>query len=376
LSFRHRILLTGGGTGGHIYPALAVAERLKTDDSVESILYIGAAGHPEERLAKEQGLEFIGLSVSGLPRKLSPKLFAWPSQFLQAVNAARRVIEQFQPTIVLGTGGYASGPPLTAALLSQRKIAIHEPDAHPGLANRVFARYAQLISLGMGSAKERLGVTGARVVVNGNPVSKRFLSLPEKHAAQIELGLEPGKTTVLITGGSQGALALNNAVYELLPMLQASGKQWQVIHQVGEKNWQSMESSLSGELRQSSFYKPRPYFDHLEVAYAACDITVCRAGAMTIAELFVTGTPAIFVPYPFAAQDHQTFNARYVEAQGGAKVLVQSELDGKRLFELLSGLTENSETLLGMRKQMLAMARPEAAADLADQLKRIGRQGQ
>jgi UDP-N-acetylglucosamine--N-acetylmuramyl-(pentapeptide) pyrophosphoryl-undecaprenol N-acetylglucosamine transferase len=366
--------LTGGGTGGHIYPALAVAEQLKADESVEAILYIGAKGHREEKLAQEHGLDFIGLPVSGLPRQLSPKLLTWPAQFFSAVSAARKLIDRFQPTAVLGTGGYASAPPLAAALLAQKKIAIHEPDAHPGLANRVFARYARLISLGMAAAQNRFGHTDARVVVNGNPVSKRFLSLPAKTDALAQLGLVGNKTTVLVTGGSQGALALNQAVYDLLPMIREHNSPLQILHQVGEKNWQAMETSLDSDVRNSPFYKPRPYFDHLEVAYAACDLTICRAGAMTIAELFVTGTPAIFVPYPFAAQDHQTFNARAVEAQGGARVVLQPELSGKLLYEVLTMLNQNEDMLRDMRKQMLSLARPRAAADLAEQLKLIGQQ--
>ena len=371
MSFRHRIILTGGGTGGHIYPALAVAEQLRADDSVEAILYIGAKGHLEEKLAQERNLEFVGLSVSGLPRKLSGKLISWPFQYFNAVNAARKEIDRFRPTAILGTGGYASGPPLTAALLAHKKVAIHEPDAHPGLANRVFGRYASLISLGMAEAGESFARTEAQVEVNGNPVSQRFLSPPSRADALAQLGLEENKTTVLVTGGSQGAVALNKAIYELLPMIKQDNIPLQILHQVGEKNWQSLEADLGAELLNSSFYKPRPYFDQLEIAYAASDLTVCRAGAMTIAELFVSGMPAIFVPYPFAAQDHQTFNARYVEAQGGAEVIVQSELTGERLYKAIISLHNNPDKLARMKRQMLSLARPKAAVDLAQQLLRL-----
>ncbi|PWT95271.1 MAG: undecaprenyldiphospho-muramoylpentapeptide beta-N-acetylglucosaminyltransferase [Candidatus Melainabacteria bacterium] len=374
MSFRHRIILTGGGTGGHIYPALAVAEQLKADESVEAILYIGAKGHLEEKLAREKNLEFVGLSVSGLPRQLSGKLVTWPFQFFNAVNAARKEIDRFQPTAVLGTGGYASAPPLMAALLAHKKVAIHEPDAHPGLANRVFARFARLISLGMGQASENFAQKDAWVVVNGNPVSERFLMPPNRTDALRQFGLAENKTTILVTGGSQGAVALNKAIYDLLPMVQQDNVPLQILHQVGEKNWQALQANLDGELLKSSFYKPRPYFDRLEIAYAASDLTVCRAGAMTIAELFVSGMPAIFVPYPFAAQDHQTFNARYVEAQGGAQVIPQSELTGRRLYEAIVALHNNADKLARMKRQMLSLARPRAAVDLTEQLLRMSRQ--
>jgi len=372
LSFRHRIVLTGGGTGGHIYPALSVAEQLKKDESVEAVLYIGAKGHLEEKLAVAQGLDFLGLSISGLPRQLSTRLVTWPYQTLRAVSVARREIEHFNPTVLLGTGGYASAPPLAAAFLSGRPFAIHEPDAHPGLVNRVFAPYASLISLGMAQAKEQLGTrTRAQIVVNGNPVSKRFTAMPAKDVALKELGFKNDCKTILITGGSQGALALNKAVYELLGILKNKNEGIQVIHQVGEKNWDEMEASLDSDLRQSPLYRPRKYFDNLEVAYAVSDLTVCRAGAMTIAELFLTGTPAIFVPYPFAAADHQTYNARFVEAQGAAKVILQSDLSGRLLYEIITALLLDQEQLANMRKQMLSLAKPNAAYDIAEQLKRL-----
>lgn len=369
MSFKHRIVLTGGGTGGHVYPALAVAEQLKGDKSIEALLYIGAAGHLEEKLAAQHQLEFVGLASSGLPRQLSLKLVTWPFQFLAAVLAAQKILARFRPTVILGTGGYASAPPLVAALLSDVPYAIHEPDAHPGLVNRFLACHARLISLGMAGAHEQFQNTKAQIIINGNPISKRFLHLPEKGKALAELGLVAGRKTVVITGGSQGALALNQAVFDMLPMIREAGIQ--IVHQVGEKNWDLLKQKVDPEFLQSDFYRPRKYFENLEVAYAVSDLTICRAGAMTIAELFVTGTPAIFVPYPFAAQDHQTFNARFVESLGGAQVIPQSELTGTRLYQMVLGLLSNEDKLAKMKKQMLSLAKPEAASDIANQLKQL-----
>src|SRR6185437_13014740 len=174
---RHRIILTGGGTGGHIYPALAVAEQLKEDPDIEAILYIGAAGHREEKLAVERQLEFVGLDVAGLPRKLSPKLVRWPFQLSGAVLHSRKVLQKFAPTVVLGTGGYASAAPLMAACTLGIPYAIHEPDAHPGMVNRLLAGNARLVSCGMEGAVDELRSRRGRVVVNGNPVRQTFVSL-------------------------------------------------------------------------------------------------------------------------------------------------------------------------------------------------------
>jgi UDP-N-acetylglucosamine--N-acetylmuramyl-(pentapeptide) pyrophosphoryl-undecaprenol N-acetylglucosamine transferase len=348
-----------------------VAEQLKKDPSVEAILYVGAAGHLEEKLAVEHGLEFIGLSVSGLPRRLSKKMITWPFESLRAVQAAFGTVERFNPTMILGTGGYASAPPLVVAFVNGLPFAIHEPDAHPGLVNRLFASRAKLISLGMAAAADRIGGAKSKMAVNGNPVSNRFLNLPSRESALAELGLAPDRRTILVTGGSQGAQALNEAVYEMLPLIVASRAPVQILHQVGEKNWQQMESSLGADWLSSAVYKPRKYFDNLEVAYAVADITVCRAGAMTIAELFVTGTPAIFVPYPFGAQDHQTYNARSVESLGGAKVIPQSELNGRALFTTLKEILSDNARLATMKRQMLSQAKPNAAAELCGQLLRL-----
>ena len=232
----HRILLTGGGTGGHIYPALAVAEQLKEDPDIEAILYIGANGHLEEKLAVERGLKFVGLEVSGLPRKLSGALLTWPGQLTAAVFEARKTIREFRPTVVLGTGGYASAPPLIAACLMSIPYAIHEPDAHPGLVNRAFARCARLVSCGMEGAVDRLKTARGRVVVNGNPVGNSFLNLLRRDSACAVFGLNPELKTILITGGSQGAKALNDAVFHALASLLSLEPPVQIIHQIGEKN--------------------------------------------------------------------------------------------------------------------------------------------
>lgn len=367
----HRIVLTGGGTGGHIYPALAVAEQLRESEDVEEILYIGASGHKEEKLAQERGLKFIGLDVSGLPRKLSPKLVSWPVQLLTAVMECRKYLRNFRPTVLLGTGGYASAPPLMAARMLGIPYAIHEPDAHPGLVNRVLAANARLVSCGMEGAVDRLRSRRGKVVVNGNPVGKNFVNLLPRDSACAVLGLNPEMRTLLITGGSQGARAINEAVIDALPALLEADPPLQVIHQVGEKNIVECKERLSPTVQNSKRYFLRDYFDDLSIAYAVTDIALCRSGAMTIAELSVTGCPALFIPYPFAAADHQMHNARFMASKGAAVVIPQDELSGARLQQEVLSMLQNEETLRNMHKAMLACGRPQAASDLALQLKEV-----
>lgn len=367
----HRIILTGGGTGGHVYPAIAVAEQLKKRSDVEGIIYLGVQGHIEEKLAKENGLDFVGLKVIGLPRKISPNLFVFPWQLSKAVWQTLKVIKKFKPTAVLGTGGYAAAPALSAAVLKKIPIIIHEPDSNPGLVNKAFAPHAKIISLGMAAAETKFRRLNkkAKIIVNGNPLAERFLHLPSREQARQELGLDLNLPVVLITGGSQGAQALNQAVYGMLPYMVANNKgvTFQILHQVGEKNWSDMQTSIDPALRNSPLYKPRKYFDNLAIAYAACDLSICRSGAMTIAELAATGTPAIFVPYPFAAADHQTFNARYVSSKGAAKVIMQADLTGQKLYQEITELLGSSK-LKQMQEHMIALAKPQAASMLTEQL--------
>ncbi|MBY0552437.1 MAG: undecaprenyldiphospho-muramoylpentapeptide beta-N-acetylglucosaminyltransferase [Candidatus Obscuribacterales bacterium] len=368
---RHRLVLTGGGTGGHIYPALAMAEQLKDDSDLEAILYIGAKGHLEERLCRARGLDFIGLDVSGMPRKLSGKLLAWPFQLLAAVVEVRKALLEFRPTVVLGTGGYASAPALIAASLLHIPFAIHEPDAHPGLVNRLLARQASLVSCGMHGAYDTLKPKRGKIVVNGNPVGKSFLNPLKRDAACAVLGLRSDLKTILITGGSQGARAINEAVMSILPELLDVEPPVQIIHQVGEKNIYECKERIDQISLNNSRYFLRDYFDDLSVPYAVADLTICRAGAMTISELSVMGTPAVFVPFPFAAADHQTHNAKYMSSKGAAITIVQSAQLAEDLKRELLKLLSDDERIRSMHKAMLAEGKPRAAMDLASQLKEI-----
>ncbi len=369
--FEHRLILTGGGTGGHVYPALAVADELKDDPDVKAILYIGAKGHLEERLARERGLDFVGFQVSGLPRQVSSKLISWPIEMAQAIGQCSTLFGRFKPTAVLGTGGYASAPPLTCAATSGIPYAVHEPDAHPGLVNRFYSKRAAVISCGMEAAKDKLVSKVGETVFNGNPVRKGFVNLLEKEKAARQLGLVSHLPTLLVTGGSQGAQAINEAVFAMLPTLFSDVNKMQVIHQVGEKNFLEYKEQLPHEILTSARYCYRPYFEDLSLAYALSDLAVSRAGAMTISELCVTATPSIFIPYPHAAQNHQEHNARSLEAKGAATVILQQDLTPGLLASTVKGLLFDREKLATMKSAIAQMGKPNAAADIAQLLKRL-----
>ena len=196
---RHRVILTGGGTGGHVYPALAVAEQLKKNSDVEAIVYIGVQGHLEEKLAKENNIDFVGLKSNWPATQNFQPNFKISLAAEQSCLASPEIIKSFKPTVVLGTGGYAAAPALSAAVLKQIPIVIHEPDSYPGLVNKMFAIQARLVSLGMAAAQARFKRLGAKkkIVLNGNPISERFLHLPNKTAACESLGLDPMLPVIL-----------------------------------------------------------------------------------------------------------------------------------------------------------------------------------
>lgn len=367
----HRVVLTGGGTGGHVYPALSVYEQLVKEPSVAEILYIGAVGHLEEKLCAERDIDFSGLQVSGMPRRPGLSLLRWPFEMTLAIVEARRLLGRFDPTVVLGTGGYASAAPLAAGLHLGVPIAVHEPDAYPGLVNKLFAQSASLVSLGMEGASGRIG--SSHSVVNGNPIRESFLGLSREEALRT-LSLDVGRRTVAFTGGSQGAKAINDSVRDMLVELLDRYPDLQVIHQAGGQNLAELQASLPETLKGERYqgrYLLRDYFPDMALVYSASDLVVARAGAMTIAELTACGLPSVFIPYPYAAQDHQMHNARYLESKGGARVIAQDGLSSAMLLKELSILLEDKEKMAAMAAAMKEMGRPQAAKDIADQLLRL-----
>ncbi|MDX2106536.1 MAG: undecaprenyldiphospho-muramoylpentapeptide beta-N-acetylglucosaminyltransferase [Candidatus Melainabacteria bacterium] len=364
----HRIVLTGGGTGGHIYPALSVHDELLRQNPDVDMLYIGAKDHMEEKLCNERGIKFYGLDVSGLPRKASLSLIVWVAQMSRSMYECRNIFKDFAPTAVLGTGGYASAPALFAAKQLNIPFAVHEPDAYPGLVNKLFSRWAEIISLGMEGARDRLPAVQGQVIINGNPVGANFVNPKSRADACLKLNVRADLKTIVVTGGSQGARALNETLIQALPQLLERGN-LQIIHQCGEKNLEEVKSRVNPTYLSSGLYIPKAYFEDLALAYVASDLAVCRAGAMTLAELSALGKPAVFIPYPHAAQNHQFHNAKYFESKNAARVIRQDELSVERFVETIKELVlDGNEKLQEMQSAMAKMGKPEAAKSLALQL--------
>ncbi|WP_303673535.1 undecaprenyldiphospho-muramoylpentapeptide beta-N-acetylglucosaminyltransferase [Vampirovibrio chlorellavorus] len=374
-----RLVVTGGGTGGHIYPALAVAELMRNDPAVASVTYIGKTGGLESELVPQHGIEFLGISFYGMPRGKSPllpfRLLVWLARLEQAKRKARMYLSEIKPHVVFGTGGYVSAPVLMAAHDLKIPYVVHEPDANPGLVNRLMGRQAAVITTSFTEGAELLRYRPTQeILVTGNPIrgSIGTLSRPE---AQKLLGLDwpEDKKVLLVTGGSQGARRINLAVVEALPrLLDELGLA--VIHITGKKLYdETMEAldALDPALKSHACYQVRPYSGEMAALLAVADVALCRAGSLSLSEMYVCGVPTILVPYPHAAADHQRKNAQ-ASVRAEASVMIEdAECTGASLFQEISGLLKNPHRLLAMKSAAIGLGHPDATSQIVSGLKKI-----
>lgn len=348
-----RVLLTTGGTGGHIFPALAVAEELRRQFDNIDILFMGSSTGPEKALAEKAGLYFEGLPVSGFLGK-GAKAVASMARLVLALPKAYRIIKAFAPECAAGFGGYASFAPLCIARALRVPSILHEQNAIAGVSNRLVSRFCDRICT---SLPETSGFDERQVVQTGNPVRRSII------------GLGMGQRTfadrnVLVVGGSQGAHALNMYMVEILPRLKEHGIE--VWHQTGVQDEEMVRRAYAeqgmGHCRVSAF------IDNMAQAYAWADLALCRAGASTVSELCAAGLPSVLVPYPYAIHDHQTFNAQTLVKAGAAKLFAQKDLTGDVLFGALYTLLSAPQTLDSMSKSALCLASPDAAANVVRQM--------
>ncbi|ABM27764.1 undecaprenyldiphospho-muramoylpentapeptide beta-N-acetylglucosaminyltransferase [Nitratidesulfovibrio vulgaris] len=352
-----RVILTTGGTGGHIFPALAVAEEIRARYPECSVLFMGGLYGPEADLAARAGLDFVGLPVRGV---LGRGVRAIGAAFGMAAGIARAyaVMGRFDPDIVLGFGGYAAFAGVLAARLRGRPAAIHEQNSVPGVTNRVLSRVVPRVFL---SLPDTLGAfPPQKTCLAGNPVRASIVACGAERS-------DPRPDHVrrlLVMGGSLGARAINDAVVSSLPALAEAGVE--VWHQTGAADWERIRKAYAetghGEGRVEAF------IDDVASAYAWADLVLCRAGATSVAELAVAGKPAVLVPYPFATHDHQTHNARWLVSRGAAVLLEQKDISMTDVPALLVGLLSDRARLNRMAVSARAQGRPDAAAAVVDGL--------
>ena len=336
------ILIMAGGTGGHIYPGLAVADALRAQGW--NVVWLGAPNSMEAELVPKHGYPVAWVNFSGVRGKGLLRLLTLPFTLLRALGQSADAILRHRPDVVLGMGGYITMPGGLMAALLRRPLVIHEQNSIAGLSNKVLAKLATRVLSGFPGVLNKTEWCG-------NPVRADIAALP---APQARYTARSGKLNVLVVGGSLGAQALNEALPKALALL-GEQERPSVLHQTGKKHFEAV----------LQFYKQagvnadvRSFIDDMANQYAKADVVICRAGALTIAELAAAGVASVLVPFPFAVDDHQTYNARFLSEQGAAVLLPQKELSAEKLAQLLRDL--NREKLLAMAQAARSLAKPEA----------------
>lgn len=350
-----RLVVTTGGTGGHIFPALCVAAEVKRRNPKAAVLFLGASG-PEGRLAAKAGLDFAALPASGvLGRGVKGVLSLFG--VARGVVLAARQLRRFRPEAVIGFGGYAGFCPVLAAALLRIPCAVHEQNSVPGVTNRVLGKVAKRVFV---SFDDKRGLFPAlKVTRTGNPVRTDIAEAKRPEAA--------GRRNLLVLGGSQGAKPLNDAVLEALPLLQAAGVN--LLHQTGAADETRIREAYAKAGADPSCV--HGFIEGMEQAYAWADLVLCRAGASTIFELAATGTPSILVPFPQAAHDHQHGNAEHLADLNAAVLLDQKHLSARTLADMAAGLLDDAARLASMGRAARTFARPDAANRIVDGLEEL-----
>jgi len=358
-----KVILSGGGTGGHIYPALAIAGELRKRLPSIDILYIGTEKGLESQLVPQAGLAFKTIDITGIDRssflKAGKSLIKFPFSFFQA----RDIIKEYQPDLIVGTGGYVSFPTVLAGTYMNIRTVIHEQNAMPGLANRNLASRVDCVMLTFEEARAHL--EAKKIVLTGLPVRQEIKDVQRFPSS----GSGEATFTLLAFGGSLGAASINRAMADLIDRYRNTDIN--IIWITGQGNFDEVSEKLASQVDLKSLrchLEMVPYMYKIEEAMAKADLALCRAGASTVCELEVLGIPAIFVPYPYAADNHQEKNAKALVDKKAAFMIIDEFLDGDNLFKKVEELRKDRQRLAAMGQNMMKEARPDALNRIVDEI--------
>ena len=353
-----KLLLAGGGTGGHLFPAIALAEQFKAEEPQGEVLFIGTERGLEARMLPELGWALETIEMSGWAGRGFIARFRVLGLLFKSLGQSRKILRSFGPDVVVGVGGYASVPALLAAKTMGIPYLIHEQNAWPGLANRLLGRWAKRVCLSFDEA-DRAFYRSA-TALTGNPVRAAMETCP---------AMNDDKNCLLVFGGSQGANAINRVIVAALPLLEEWRDRLEIIHQTGEQGYaETVQGYRDNNWPETAV---TPFIKDMAGAYARSTLIVCRAGATTIAELTACGRPAILVPYPHAAAGHQSTNARAMAAKGAAMTMEETDLTPERLATLIKGLLYDRTSLKAMAAAARGLARRGAAARLLQECRAV-----
>ncbi|CAH0346893.1 undecaprenyldiphospho-muramoylpentapeptide beta-N-acetylglucosaminyltransferase [Bacillus sp. CECT 9360] len=350
-----KIVVSGGGTGGHIYPALALIREIKNKDKNSSFLYIGTENGLEKDIVTSEQIPFKSIHITGFKRKLSFENVKTVTRFLKGVRDSKKMLKEFKADVVIGTGGYVCGPVVYAAAKLGIPCIVHEQNSIPGLTNKFLSKYVDKVAICFNEAKQFFPEN--KTVLTGNPRASEVLHFEGK-AGLKKLGLNPSIPTVLIFGGSRGARPINEAVLKVMSELR--GKSYQVLYVTGEVHFDqiSREIELIGNPENVMI---KPYLSNMPEILSGVDLAVTRAGATTLAELTVLGIPSILIPSPYVTNNHQERNARSLSDHGAAELVLEKELNGSKLISTIDSIITDKKKLESMKQAAIDLGLPDAA---------------
>ena len=355
-----RVIVSGGGTGGHINPAIAIAKYIKEAEPDSEILYVGTERGLEKKLVPAQNIDIKYIDVYGFKRKLSPMNIYVAFKALKGIFESKKILKEFKPDVVIGTGGYVCGPLLHAAEKMNIPTIIHEQNVIPGLTVKMLADKVAVVATSFDTTKNYLKKY-KKIVLSGNPVRADLLKTT-RYEAMIKLGLD-GAPTVLFMGGSLGAKSINNALTEIVS--KGMAEDYNIIASTGERNYDEVMTEIKKHINEiPKNITIQPYIYNTDVAFAAADIIICRTGAVTVSELAASGKPSIVVPSPNVAHNHQEYNARYLSDRGAAVLIHDDELNGTKLNAEIRTLINDKDRLVEMGKN----AKMAALYDATDKI--------
>jgi UDP-N-acetylglucosamine--N-acetylmuramyl-(pentapeptide) pyrophosphoryl-undecaprenol N-acetylglucosamine transferase len=361
----YKFIISGGGTGGHIFPAIAIANELMVNYPDSEILFVGAKGKMEMKKVPEAGYKIKGLEIVGLQRRLTIRNLFFPFKLLKSLSDAKKIIKEFNPDIVIGVGGYASGPTLRVAGKLGIPTLIQEQNSYAGLTNKLLAKNAKKICV----AYDGMDVffPQQKIVLTGNPVRNDILNTTAKKALSLtHFGLNPNLKTILIIGGSLGARTINESIKDKLKQIKACNVQ--LLWQTGSYYFSSMKSAVEREGCLNVF--PQEFIRKMDFAYAVSDVIISRAGALSVSELCIVGKPVILVPSPNVSEDHQTKNAKSLVDKKAA-IHVNDVDSHTKLVELALELVDNERFCKELSTNIKKLAKPNAAKEIVLEIKKL-----
>lgn len=357
-----RVILSGGGTGGHIYPAIAIGQKIREENPDSEIIYVGIKGGPEEKIAQKNGYEFRSIDAMGLPRKINKRLFKAIFKNLKGFKEAKEIIKDFKPDLVIGTGGYVCAPILYQASKAKIPAIVHESNSYPGMASKFLSKKVDRVLISYKEASKHFK-NQANIVVTGNPVRNNF-SLSYTDEDLKNLGIDKNIPVVFSFGGSNGSFALNKAVIE---MSKDMNGEFYLLHQTGNRFY----DDFLEKCEKSKYIKVFKYIDNIDLFYAVSDLVIASSGAMSLAEISSVGRPSILIPKAYTTENHQEYNARTYVDHGASLMILEKDLTGSYLKNQIMSIIKDEQKIKQMGEKARDLADEEALDKIYQQIKEL-----